>query len=61
MFYEGVNFNDEVVKKMTPETFESRHIDLFWTNRDKETRRKMLAKAYELIAGKPARKKKADK
>lgn len=55
MIYEGVNFNAEEVRKMTPEEFESRHLPLFWRDRNEETRKKMLGQVYELIAGKPAR------
>ena len=61
MFYERVHFNDEEVKKMSREDFESRHTDLFWLDRDEATRKKMLGEAYDII-NKPAKqsKKKAD-
>lgn len=54
MFFEGVNFNDEVVKKMSQEEFESRHIEHFWKDRDISTRKKMLGEVYDLIT-KPAK------
>lgn len=63
MIYEGVNFNDEAVRKMTPAEFEARHIGVFWKDKDEETRRKMLSEVYELIAGTPTkrRRRKTDK
>lgn len=62
MFYEQVNFNEEEVKKMSREDFESRHIDLFWLDRDEATRKKMLGEVYDIIT-KPAKqtKQKAEK
>lgn len=62
MIVEGVNFHAEVVSGMTKEEFINRHIDFFWTDKDKATRRKILERAYELTAGKPAksRKRKAE-
>lgn len=62
MFYERVNFNEEEVKKMSREDFESRHINLFWLDRDEATRKKMLGEVYDIIH-KPAKqtKQKADK
>lgn len=53
MIFEKVNFNDEEIRKMSQEEFEARHIDLLWKDRDKATRRKMLAQVYGLIT-KPA-------
>lgn len=62
MIYEGVNFNEGAVREMTSKEFEARHLELFWKDRDKETRRKMLAEVYGLINPKPAKaKKKIDK
>lgn len=49
MIFEGVNFNDEAVRKMSRDEFESRHIGLFWQNRDEATRKKMLGEAYDRI------------
>lgn len=51
MIYEGVNFNEEVVSKMLPLEFERAHIEHFWLDRDKQTRKKMLAEVYEKIKG----------
>ena len=49
MIYEGVNFNEPVVKTMTKEEFEERHLNLFWLDKDEETRKKMLTEVYNLI------------
>ncbi len=57
MIYEGVNFNEPVIKAMTAEEFEERHLNLFWLDRDEETRKKMLSQVYNLIS-KPAKKSK---
>ena len=57
MIFEGVNFNEEEIRKMEQDKFESMHIDLFWQNRDEATRKKMLGQVYELV-NKPARKSK---
>lgn len=54
MFYERVNFNEEEVKKMSRDEFESRHIDLFWLDRDEATRKKMLGEVHDIIT-KPAK------
>lgn len=59
MIFEGVNFNDEEVRKMSREEFESRHIELFWKGRDEATRKKMLAQVYSIIN--PAKKSKKNK
>lgn len=48
--FEGVTFVVEECLKLSREAFIKRHIDVFWTDRDKATRRKMLNKAYDLIA-----------
>lgn len=55
MTFEGVNFNEPVVRTMTKEEFESKHLNLFWLNRDEATRKKMLGQVYVLIT-KPVRK-----
>lgn len=62
MIFERVNFNDEEIKKMSRDEFESRHINLFWLDRDEATRKKMLGQVYDLIT-KPAKrtKQKAEK
>ncbi len=49
MIYEGVHFNEEAVKKLSKEEFEAMHIEALWRNRDKKTRKKMLAQVYGLI------------
>jgi hypothetical protein len=54
MIFERVNFNDEEIKKMSRDEFESRHINLFWLDRDEATRKKMLGHVYDLIT-KPAK------
>ncbi|MCF0219324.1 MAG: hypothetical protein HUK14_06040 [Muribaculaceae bacterium] len=48
--YEGVTFVKSACLKLSREDFVKQHIDVFWTDRDKATRRKMLNKAYDLIA-----------
>lgn len=50
-----VNFNDEAVAAMSRNEFINAHIDVLWIDRDKDTRKKMLGTAYDLI--KPAKKK----
>ncbi len=50
MRFEGVTFIKSECVKMSREDFIKRHLDLFWTDRDKATRRKMLGKAYDLMA-----------
>lgn len=59
MIFEGVNFNEKEVRKMSRDEFESRHIKLFWRDRDEATRKKMLAKAYDLINPAKPKKQKA--
>ena len=54
MIFERVNFNDEEIKKMSRDEFESRHINLFWLDRDEATRKKILGQVYDLIT-KPAK------
>lgn len=49
MIFEGVNFNKAVIKTMSRDEFESRHIGVLWQNRDEEARKKMLAQVYDLI------------
>lgn len=49
MKFEGVNFFEDVVSKMSREEFESRHINHFWLDRKEATRKKMLAQVYALI------------
>lgn len=54
MIFEGVNFSEKAVQKMSRDEFESRHIGLFWQDRDEATRKRMLGQAYDLIR-KPVR------
>lgn len=54
MIFERVNFNDEEIKKMSRDEFVSRHINLFWLDRDEATRKKILGQVYDLIT-KPAK------
>ena len=49
MIYEGVNFNEDAVKKLSKDTFITDHIDLLWTKREAETRRKMLEEVYDIF------------
>ena len=50
--YEGVTFVVDEVKKMSKEVFIKLHVGAFWTDRDEETREKMLADVYSRIVGK---------
>lgn len=54
MKFERVNFNEEAVAAMSRSEFINAHIDVLWLDRNKDTRKKMLGKAYDLI--KPAKK-----
>lgn len=60
MIFEGVNFNDAEIKKMTADDFEARHVGILWKNFDETTRRKMLAEVYGLVTqrARPVRNKK---
>ncbi|MBO5029811.1 MAG: hypothetical protein J6C59_09420 [Muribaculaceae bacterium] len=49
MIFERVNFNEEVIKQMSRDEFEQRHINHFWLDRDEATRKKMLDEVYDLI------------
>lgn len=55
MIFERVNFNEEEVKNLSRDEFESRHINLFWLDRNKATRKKMLTQVYCLITKQPAK------
>ena len=52
MKYEGVTFVVEAVKQMSKTDFIEKHIDAFWLDRKKPTRKKMLADIYDRIVGK---------
>lgn len=58
MVFEGVNFNDSLVRSMTAEEFEDRHLKVLWLDRDETTRKKMLTEVYGLIC-KTAKKRKS--
>ena len=49
MTYENVTFVEDEVKKMSKEVFIDKHLGVFWTDRDEETRKKMLADVYKRI------------
>ena len=49
MRYEGVNFNEEAVKVLSQEDFVAIHIEAFWRDRDRKTRKMMLTQVYGLI------------
>lgn len=57
MKYEGVNFNEEVIRQLSLEEFIDLHLGILWPDKDKEVGRKMLEEAYGLIAEPPATKK----
>lgn len=50
VIFERVTFIKSECVKMSREDFINRHIDVFWTDRKESTRRKMLGKAYDLMA-----------
>jgi hypothetical protein len=49
MIIEGVFFVVEECRKMTKEEFVDNFIDVFWLNRPRKERKKMLNDAYALI------------
>lgn len=50
--FEGVTFVMEWCLAMSRADFISLHLPVFWQDRDKATRRKMLGQAYDLMAQK---------
>ena len=58
MIIDRVNFNDEVVCRMSKEDFVAMHIGVIWQDRDEATRKKMLSDAYDRIKGSKKREKK---
>lgn len=50
LIFEGVTFIESECVKMSREEFIEQHVDVFWTDRKDATRRKMLGKAYDLMA-----------
>lgn len=61
MKYEGVTFVKEEVSKMSKEVFIETHKDVFWLDRDEETRVKMLADVYTRMVNVKKEKQKAVK
>ena len=49
MIIEGVFFVVEECRKMTKEEFVDNFIDVFWLNRPRKERKKILSDAYALI------------
>lgn len=49
MKFEGVTFVESAVKQMTKEEFIKKHVDVYWLDRKKEDRKKMLSDVYVLI------------
>lgn len=50
MIYEGVTFVESECAKMTEKEFIDRHEGTFWQDRDRKTRRRMLADVHRRIA-----------
>lgn len=50
MKYDGVTFVEPECAKMTEKEFIDRHVDAFWLDRDRKTRRRMLADVHRRIA-----------
>lgn len=49
--FENVTFLKGVVSKMKKEEFVNSHLDIFWQDKNEQTRKKMLSQVYELCAG----------
>lgn len=49
--FEKVTFIKSEVLKMKKAEFISSHLNIFWRDKNEETRRKMLSQAYDLCAG----------
>jgi hypothetical protein len=49
MKYEGVTFVETAVREMDEEEFVERHVDAFWTDRNRKTRRERLVDVYARI------------
>lgn len=52
MKYDGVTFVEARVREMSKADFIKMHIDVLWLDRDKPTRKKMLADIWQRIVGK---------
>ena len=49
--YENVTFLKEPAKRLSKEEFIAHHLNIFWPDRDEETRKKMLGAVHDLITG----------
>lgn len=49
MIVDGVNFNEKAIKGMSQKAFVDKCIDVFWTDRDRSARRKILEDVYKRI------------
>lgn len=49
--FENVTFVKANVLSVKKEEFISSHLDIFWRDKDEETRKKMLSQVYDLCAG----------
>lgn len=52
MRYEGVTFIVDACKSMSKAEFVKFHVDAFWLDREKPTRKKMLEDVYDRMFGK---------
>ena len=52
MIYEGVKFITEGCRGMSRSEFIRAHVDVFWLDRDKPTRKKMLEDVFDRMFGK---------
>ena len=52
MKFEGVSFNEELIRKMEKEEFIDQHIDVWFPDRSVAQRRKILSDIYKKVAGK---------
>jgi hypothetical protein len=48
--FENVTFCKDVIRKMKKEEFISSHLNIFWRDKDEQTRKKMLSQVYGLCA-----------
>lgn len=54
MTIECVTFVDAAVAQMALQEFIDRHVEVFWLDRPREVRERMLSDAYDLIQGEGA-------
>ena len=52
MKFEGVSFNESVIKSMKKTDFIRECMLVHWPDRDDKTRKKMLSDVYDAIVGK---------